>query len=1050
MKKRLFSLLTLCLLLALAVSAEPVTRQQALTKAKAFLAQKGITLKANRPAYAPAKDGSTTTANLYVFNAGQDRGYVIISGDDATPAVLGYTDSGTFDEATIPDNMRSWLKGYEQEIAYVSQHPEAAAKASPTVKQAVTPFVETLWDQSEPFNNNCPVYNGSDKAVTGCVATAMAQALYYCKYPSQTLAEIPAYTTSSYRLSIGAIAKGTKLDWDNMVPTYTNAYGEVISSVSDAQKSAVATLMQVCGSLVHMDYGPSSGAPTYDIATQLQKYLGYPSTVRHIYRSDYAYAGWVDIIYAEMAAKRPVIVSGQSSGSGHAFIVDGYDGDQLFHINWGWGGMSNGYYLLSVVEPDNKGIGGGSSTGGYSAYQDATIGISPESVTDTKTSSLPLTNILSCDANGNVSVRVTNYTGEEGTFEFSLGYIDADGNIQQLPEANTKTATINNQASATVRGLSASGALPGDVKIYVLARVQGTTTWLIPTKTQWMDAVKDESGDTYHYDVVSASDNFETSLAFGDVKETGSPCTVTATLKNTTGTEYNGKVYWFVSTSTTRPSSANNWTGVTVLGGNSTTTSFTFSPSTAGTYHVWLTDASGNTLATSEVTISSGEAQSQVYITGLSANGIDQSTQREGTIKWGSATESGIIVDATSLSGDALTITFGTTSAFTGKLTVKIGSYGGRVPLTSTYSLEVSSYTGGPIDFTMNSWLSSGKYRIQLFNGSTQYGKNWYINIVDGGACWIDGEKTTFTLTNGKYTIPENATAADLTGLTTDTKLNKVVPNSNPNTVYYLRSTATVPTALSGKNIVKDAAADAITITDGYGFLAPIAFTATKATYSRKIDQGTTGKGGWSTITLPFEATSVTADGTAVGWFQSATDQDKQFWLEKLSGIEGTTLSFDYAGATLEANTPYIIAIPADTWGSDYDLRGKTFVFSADNVSFSGTTTGNIVAGDYNFRGYYSATTAAQRYALNDEGTLFVLGNEAAEPFRAYFEPRTLVTALPPVLTIGNGTVTAISKTTTQVETKDNNAIYNLQGQRVSDMSQKGIYIINGKKIIKR
>ena len=299
---------------------------------------------------------------------------MIVSGDDRTIAVLGYADSGSIHEDDMPDGLRYLLEGYEEQIAHIPT--DAGVQLYRGGYTPIEPLIQTHWNQGKPYNNLCPTIDGKH-VVTGCVATSFAQLMYYHKYPTESCAPIPAYSTNTQdkdgkkiTLDVPALP-ATTFDWDNMIDDYNPINpetGKKYVGGTDAQQAAVATLMQYCGSSVEMMYGlGTSSAYNEAIPFALKTYFGYDGGVSHAYRKNYSYAGWVDLIYNELAARRPVILGGQAAGGGHSFICDGYDtndhagadGD-YFHMNWGWGGSSDGYFLLSVLQPWEQGIGGSS------------------------------------------------------------------------------------------------------------------------------------------------------------------------------------------------------------------------------------------------------------------------------------------------------------------------------------------------------------------------------------------------------------------------------------------------------------------------------------------------------------------------------------------------------------------------------------------------------------------------------------------------------------------------------------------------------------------
>ena len=315
----------------------------------------------------------------HVFSMNGDGGFIIISGDDVAKPVLGYSDEGTYDESN--PNLAYWMETLAQEIAAaiengVAQGAETKAAwdalysdngISPAASgDYIDPLVKTKWNQDVPYNNSCPTVSGT-RTYTGCVATAMAQIMKYYGHPIARTVTIPGYTTRSRGISISAIGN-TTYSWDNMTNTYT-------SSTTGATADAVATLMYHCGASVKMDYNTDgSGAYSSDVVTALKSYFSYDAGTAFHRRNYYTYTAWVTLLKTEIRANRPVYYAGYGNG-GHAFVCDGYDADDLFHFNWGWGGSSDGYFEISALNPGTIGIGGGS--GGYNEGQEIITGIQP-------------------------------------------------------------------------------------------------------------------------------------------------------------------------------------------------------------------------------------------------------------------------------------------------------------------------------------------------------------------------------------------------------------------------------------------------------------------------------------------------------------------------------------------------------------------------------------------------------------------------------------------------------------------------------------------------
>ena len=362
MKRLFLTLLTLGVFYVVTFAA-PVSEETAREKAVRFIFSKmqdGTSAARGTQRFDGSSFGATLTSAesqeaYYVFNVDSVNGYVIVSGDDRMPDVLGYAYQGTYNPEEIPGNMRAWLQGYVEEYRYLQSHSDAKGASLTSVEGGVVrPLLECRWSQSFPYNNLCPMING-ERAVTGCVATAMAQVMYYHKWPKQTINVIPEYNTYSEGIYMPQIGI-TTIDWDNMISLYGTKGGTYV------QNQAVAKLMLLCGCSVQMDYGLGASS-AYCNPIALTDYFGYNKlSVSEVLRSNYVSDVWNQMIYDELKDGRPVLYSGQSSDAGHEFVIDGYDKNNYFHINWGWGGYQDNYFLLS-------------SLNGYNYDQVAIIGI---------------------------------------------------------------------------------------------------------------------------------------------------------------------------------------------------------------------------------------------------------------------------------------------------------------------------------------------------------------------------------------------------------------------------------------------------------------------------------------------------------------------------------------------------------------------------------------------------------------------------------------------------------------------------------------------------
>ncbi len=306
---------------------------------------------------APAKNlrsDKTNNAPYYAFNL--EQGYVIVSGDDEMTELVGYAENGFFDAENVPPQMQLWLDGYAEYVAAVQSGKAKARKIllsdSPSV--VVEPLVTTKWNQDAPFNNFAPEYtddnNNTQRCATGCAATAMAQIMKFHNWPEQGVGHY-----SYEHQSFGTISSNFSehvYDWTNMIDRYNN--GEYSSEQADA----VALLMKDCGVSLNMNYGPVSGASIYSYYPAFKNY--FRNSSRTVNRSGCETAEFTKIITDELQEGRPIIYCGTGEDGGHAFVVDGYDTNYFLHVNWGWGGYSDGYFDMNYMDPTGLGIGGGS------------------------------------------------------------------------------------------------------------------------------------------------------------------------------------------------------------------------------------------------------------------------------------------------------------------------------------------------------------------------------------------------------------------------------------------------------------------------------------------------------------------------------------------------------------------------------------------------------------------------------------------------------------------------------------------------------------------
>jgi hypothetical protein len=367
MKSKLL-LIPVLSLLACWMKAENVPAGKALEVAAQYYRQlEGVSLRsgAGSPltlAYAAKPEGSTALdpssgmdAYYYVFNLENSGGFIIVSGDDRAYPVLGHADRGGFDPDRLPPAMTDWLQMYRKEIESVSGNPDIprapewqALESGVSLKggelrSSVAPLCAAEWDQGDPYNRECPLYNGQ-RSLTGCVATAMAIILKYHAgqgHPAQGSGR-HSYRWLGEELSV---TFGT-YDWANM-PNKTGEYR------TEAQKAAVSRLMYHLGASINAEYSPG-GTSAYGTAVPyaLSSYFGFEAR-EYKSKSQYSDSQWAGMIREELDQLRPVFYRGAGPAGGHFFVFDGYSEAGEYHVNWGWNGTGNGHYRLTALQPQH-------------------------------------------------------------------------------------------------------------------------------------------------------------------------------------------------------------------------------------------------------------------------------------------------------------------------------------------------------------------------------------------------------------------------------------------------------------------------------------------------------------------------------------------------------------------------------------------------------------------------------------------------------------------------------------------------------------------------
>lgn len=505
---------------------------------------------------------NTLAPSYYIFNVGKGEGYVIAAADDRVPAVLGYSNRGQIDPNNMPENMKEWLQSYSDQLEFLNSHPDAPIARRTVSGEAISPLLDSrytegpiAWDQTAPYNDLCPL-DGSSHSLTGCVATAMAQIMCYWKYPAATTETIPGYTTTTRKKQMPAIPAGTTIDWDNIVSRY-------VGKESEAQKNAVANLMLFCGTSVLMDYTFNNSSAISSLsASALRKYFGYDENTHFQQRGDFREGEWNQKVYDELKAGRPLFYCGQSSGLGHAFVVDGYGGDDYFHINWGWGGQSNDYFLLSILDSNNNsGSGASKSADGYSFGQGAIFGIQPKTGTpDTEKHLLTaIEGAIFCDTvmtrksiDEGFTIKVGfsffNHLDDTYKFDFGTAFINAEGEMLYVKlMGSVELATdwgIGNPADAALDLTFGKGVNELHGFVIPVSRISGTDTWYPSNGAGDCYIAVDLVGNTLK--LSPPIFNLNGTLAFNGKKEAKTPMPVHTTITNN-GTFWKGELFFLLN-----------------------------------------------------------------------------------------------------------------------------------------------------------------------------------------------------------------------------------------------------------------------------------------------------------------------------------------------------------------------------------------------------------------------------------------------------------------------------------------------------------------------
>ncbi|MDD7256913.1 MAG: C10 family peptidase [Prevotellaceae bacterium] len=374
--KQLAINLLLACVFAVHINAAPRTKSDMRTIAMQVLNQSSSA----RRLFKADKPKTIESNNAFTIMGYEKGGFAIIANDDLLPAVIGYSFSD-YSGKSRNENFKWYLKSAEEAINYMVTNGIRYKILKPDTtkfEESMGPLVTAHWGQESPYNDLCPYgttsgrgewqgYGSTGRTVTGCVATAMAQIMYYNKYPKHGIGthSVNVKQADGSRETVTVNYEESTYKWDDMIDNYE------AGKYTTAQGEAVAKLMLDCGVAADMMYATDgSGTYTYNACEGLKRNFGYPSTTQYVERDQYSEAEWMDMVFTEINARRAILYTGvDTNNGGHAFVLCGYDKEGKVWINWGWDGEADGYYNIALLNPMGY---------RFSKYQDMIIGFKGE------------------------------------------------------------------------------------------------------------------------------------------------------------------------------------------------------------------------------------------------------------------------------------------------------------------------------------------------------------------------------------------------------------------------------------------------------------------------------------------------------------------------------------------------------------------------------------------------------------------------------------------------------------------------------------------------
>lgn len=1043
MKKTLLFVLIAISTLA---NANPIGKQEAMKLAMRFLKQKQSTTSTRAKSQRNQLKMVMQCPNAYyVFNNGNGQGFVITSADDRTDAVLGYAYTGKFDVNNIPVQLKDLLSLYEHEIKTAVRlrlknlKTTSGTRAGLSVKRSIHPLIETRWNQGAPYNDACPM-GVFERTVTGCVATAMAQVMYYHQCPrGETLDTIPGYKSPKIGKVLDTLPK-TTFDWKNMLRTYDE-------NANREQKNAVAKLMKYCGVSTEMDYATAkqggSGTVAVELPYALTHYFGYSKAARYADRSGYTSKTWNNMIYEELKEGRPVLYGGVTpTGGGHEFVCDGYESGDYFHINWGWSGLSDGYFRLSVLNPDQQGIG--SFEGGYSLSQCAILGVKPNEGEE----QLDAMTVIDLHMRG--LSQMSRKSIEQGFKKLSMSYelfnymllpfegkmgvgLYKDGKLMKVVHESELISyePITPKRTFYKAILKDFGAgLKGDYQLLPMCKDKKSNTWQLCPGSEKSVCNLHITETQLNASIINPQtiDLKLVSIDMPKVIKTGRTYTAMAKIKNV-GPDFTGSLSFVFG-------NKRSVLGLSIAPGATIEVPLSFQPDVAKpktqySINVWdsMQGRDIDFVGKGEVDVAEGKnvpdakLTASVFCTNGSSKKADElyGTHMEGRFEVkNTATDD--------YDRDLLIAVVGE------KQDVQMKQLNVIIPAGKTITLP----------FAFDNLIPGTRYIVTLlgYEGIYQKGKAICNGAITCKAAVMKylSDGTSMALEPEESIDLTDAIAVDMRDLNVK-KGTKLRPSNNPNCLYYLHEASIVPETLKDKNVILGDEAPKITLQTNQPIKMLRNFTAREITCQRPlVANGKDTESAWTTLSLPFVPNDMKINGqpAELHVYNFVHEQENKLYFNTTQHIE--------------AYCPYLLEIKhihdttADMMltihGKDVEVNQHAkSVLGSDNYNFVGTI------GQHQPGSAYLYNAATNRFELSQAPTV--------ECFSAFVEPNHTnnENAVKSLAVVLDDVELGIPAHTTANASRY--AIYNLQGVKVGEGKEgiarlpKGVYVVNGKKVIK-